>query len=372
MRKGLYIHIPFCRSKCWYCDFYSKTYGSMEAEAYIRALMREKDLRFGSEPWSEDGREPEWNTGYIGGGTPSVLPLDLLRQVIGIARIEPGGEYTIEANPEQVDSDWISEVVSAGINRVSMGVQSFMPALLGAVGRDFQPGRAMKAIETLCMSGLNFSIDLIYGLPGQTVEMWEQTVKRMLEYHPPHFSAYLLSYEPGTRLYARMIAGKTEEVSEETAEAMYGILCREAGMAGYQHYEVSNFALPGYRAKHNSSYWDGTPYLGLGCSAHSFDGVDRASNPPSVSTYIRDLSQGKLPLQVEKESAVDRLNDTIITSLRTSEGFSIPSDATLALRNAVERHLLAGTLVETDDGRVVIPERLWLRSDAVMRDLIQV
>ena len=128
----------------------------MEAEAYIRALMREKDLRFGSEPWSEDGREPEWNTGYIGGGTPSVLPLDLLRQVIGIARIEPGGEYTIEANPEQVDSDWISEVVSAGINRVSMGVQSFIPALLGAVGRDFQPGRAMKAIETLCMSGFNF------------------------------------------------------------------------------------------------------------------------------------------------------------------------------------------------------------------------
>lgn len=344
----------------------------MEAEAYVGALLRERDLRFYDEPWSDNGGEPVWNTAYIGGGTPSVLPIDLLRKVIGIAHLIPGAEYTIEANPEQVDGVWLDKVRDAGINRVSMGIQSFTPQLLDAVGRNYRNGRAQAAIEALAASGLSYSVDLIYGLPGQSVEHWQCTLRQMLSFRPPHFSAYLLSYEPGTRLHARMIAGKVEEATEEVAEEMYGILCREAHEAGYEHYEVSNFALPGFHARHNSSYWDSTPYLGLGCSAHSFDGTDRASNPASVSDYIRNLSHGRLPLEKENETDLDRLNDSIITSLRTARGFLLPEDAPEALVRAVQQHLSAGTLTSTSEGRVFIPEAMWLRSDAIMRDLIQI
>ncbi len=372
MRKGLYIHLPFCRSKCWYCDFYSKPYGRAEAESYIKALMHEREMRFYGSPWSENGEEPVWDTAYIGGGTPSVIPTDLLDRVIGIPHVAPGGEYTIEANPEQVDSEWLGKIRDAGINRVSMGVQSFVPDLLDSVGRHFQPGRAQKAIEALAESGLNFSLDLIYGLPGQTIGQWSDSLRRMLSFRPNHFSAYLLSYEPGTRLYARLVAGKVAEASDTVVEDMYALLCREAREAGYEHYEVSSFALPGYRARHNSSYWDGTPYLGLGCSAHSFDGVDRASNPSSVSVYMRKLGKGALPLEIETETPLDRLNDTIITSLRTSRGFLVPDNAPEPMIRAVSRHLSAGTLVAAAEGRVAIPESAWLRSDAVMRDLIQV
>ncbi len=371
LRKGLYIHLPFCRSKCWYCDFYSRPYGRMEAEAYVIALERERDIRFPLLPWSDSASLPVWNTAYIGGGTPSVLPADLLLRVIKIPCVVPGGEYTIEANPEQVDAQWLSFVMEAGINRVSMGVQSFDSALLDAVGRQHQPGRAMQAIEALRQSGINFSLDLIYGLPGQTVDGWTEALRRMLEIRPPHFSAYLLSYEPGTRLHARLMAGKTVEASEEIAEEMYRVLCAEAAHAGYRHYEVSNFALPGCEAKHNSSYWDGTPYLGLGCSAHSFDGADRASNPPSVSRYVSELSAGRLPLEMEQLTPLDRLNDEIITSLRTSRGLLLPPDAPAGLSEAVARHLHAGSLIHLPGGHVAIPESLWLRSDAVMRDLIQ-
>lgn len=371
VRKGLYIHLPFCRSKCWYCDFYSRPYSRLEAEAYVTALERERDCRFSLSPWGDGASHPVWDTAYIGGGTPSVLPFDLLERIIKIPRVVPGGEYTIEANPEQVDCEWLSRIMEAGINRVSMGVQSFDSALLDAVGRQHQPGRAVKAIEALMLSGINYSLDLIYGLPGQTVSGWADALRRMLEIRPPHFSAYLLSYEPGTRLYARLMTGKIVEASEETAEEMYDILCTEAAQAGYRHYEVSNFALPGWEARHNSSYWDGTPYLGLGCSAHSFDGVNRASNPASVSQYVSDLSAGRMPLEKETLTPLDRLNDEIITSLRTSRGLLLPAGAPSALSAAVMRHLQAGTLVHAPGGRVAIPESLWLRSDAVMRDLIQ-
>ena len=372
MRKGVYIHLPFCRSKCWYCDFYSKPYRREDAEAYVEALRRERDIRFYDFPWSTGMETPQWDTAYIGGGTPSIIPFDLLRQVIDMAIVVPGGEYTIEANPEQVDGCWLDEVKSAGINRISMGVQSFIPQHLDAIGRYYQPGKTIDAIEALISSGLNFSLDLIYGLPGQTINQWTQNVRQLLDIRPPHFSAYLLSFEPGTRLYSRLTSGKTEEVPEETAEIMYLTLCREAKDAGYEHYEVSNFALPGYHAKHNSSYWDGTPYLGLGCSAHSFNGVNRASNPASVLQYIRDLSENRLPLEIEVESDLSRLNDLIITSLRTSAGLKIPENAPASLVHAVRHQLSSGNLMEISDGSVVIPEHLWLRSDAIMRDLIQI
>ena len=371
LRKGLYIHLPFCRSKCWYCDFYSRPYARMEAETYVAALERERDIRFSHSPWSDGISVPVWDTAYIGGGTPSVLPFDLLERVIKLPQVAIGGEYTIEANPEQVDREWLLRVIDAGINRVSMGVQAFDSALLDAVGRQHQPGRALEAIEQLKLSGINFSLDLIYGLPGQTLADWHDALRRMLEIRPPHFSAYLLSYEPGTRLYARLMAGKTVEASEEIAEDMYRILCDETARAGYHHYEVSNFALPGCEAKHNSSYWDGTPYLGLGCAAHSFDGMNRAANPASVSRYVSDLSVGKLPLEIEERTPLDRLNDEIITSLRTSRGLLVPADAPSSLYDAVARHIKAGTLVHAPGGRVAIPESQWLRSDAVMRDLIQ-
>lgn len=367
---GLYVHLPFCRSKCWYCDFYSRPYSRSLAQDYVEALERESHMRFASKPWGDADSSPLWRTVYIGGGTPSVLPHDLLSRVIALPHIVPAGEYTIEANPEQVDTPWLDRVMQEGINRVSMGVQSFDSALLTAVGRQHQPKSAEAAINALLRSGINFSLDLIYGLPGQSVDDWAAGLQRLIDIRPPHFSAYLLSYEPGTRLYARLMAGKVSEAPDHIVEEMYRILCHEAAAAGYRHYEVSNFALPGMEAKHNSSYWDGTPYLGLGCAAHSFDGTTRASNPASVSTYVADLAAGRLPLIIEELSPGDRLNDTIITSLRTSRGLSLTADAPPALTQAVSRHLAAGTLITTTEGRVAIPESHWLRSDAVMRDLI--
>ena len=248
---GLYIHIPVCHSKCSYCDFYSGLRPAASA-GYIDALIAELSLR------RSEISEPV-TTVYFGGGTPSVLPVAELQRLAGaiagnvdISRVE---EFTIEMNPEDVTADLLSACRDMGINRISMGVQSFDDNMLRAINRRHDARRALAAIELLGNQDWNYSTDLMFGLPGQTLHDWQRDVDRLMDIKPPHMSAYLLSYEPGTRLYAMLQAGKVSEASEQLASDMQRYVTECARANGYLHYEISNYAQPGHQSRHNSSYW---------------------------------------------------------------------------------------------------------------------
>lgn len=378
---GLYIHIPFCRSKCFYCDFFSRPQHD-EADAYVDALLTEWQLRH-----EEPGERIE--TIYIGGGTPSLLSDKQLQKLIaGIGKgidIRSLKEFTVEANPEDICKERIDTWTAMGINRISIGIQSFNSNELTAIGRRHSAESSVKALECLQKSGINYSADLIYGLPEQSTEEWMANLRTLLQFNPPHFSAYLLSYEPGTRLYAMRENGKVAETDETTACDMYEMLCQTAADNGYRHYEISNFALAGMEAKHNSAYWNLTPYLGLGTSAHSFDGNLRRYNPWDIRRYITSLTERRQTIfETEEESDSNRFNDYVITALRTLNGFSeafaankfgnrLTARFTDNVKKLSERTLDNGCnlhLLRNADGNLVIPERLWLRSDAILREII--
>lgn len=358
---GLYVHIPFCHSKCAYCDFYSVANPSRMEEVVRRILEEFSERR---------GEIDSITTLYFGGGTPSILPPHLFRALAAELREESVCEFTIEVNPEDVTPEAVAVWTSAGVNRVSMGVQSFNAGELKAVRRRHSPDDAVNAFETLRKGGIqNMSLDLIYGLPGQDFNSWQSSLGKLLEMRPEHFSAYCLSYEPGTLLFRQLERGEVSQADEELIEQMYAHLCSTAREAGYEHYEISNFALPGKHSRHNSSYWDGTPYLGLGPGAHSCDshGVRRI-NPADIRTYLNS----KPAFIIEEENRDERINDEIITGLRTSRGLDLQKIDTdyrdEILANATT-HLRCGNLVH-DGSRLYIPEPRWLIADAIMRDVI--
>lgn len=364
----LYIHIPFCRSKCAYCDFYSMAGRQPEYEEYVEAVLAEWRLRRGELPCAPQ-------TLYLGGGTPSLLPLGDLEKLLAGLQLRPARmlEVTIEANPEDVTPRWIQVVSSMGISRISIGVQSFSTTELQAIRRRHSPDETLRALDALSASGINYSADLIYGLPAQSLPDWEENLRRLLAYRPPHFSAYLLSYEPGTPLYARLQLHRLEQATDRTALAMYTRLCHCAARAGYHHYEISNFSLPGREAIHNSAYWDSTPYLGLGPGAHSLDkGGVRRFNPSAVSRYISALRQGRTPCVIDPETPQNRANDIIITALRRDCGLDLtdidPRFRPEVMQNA--RRLVSQGCLIHDGPRLIIPEHRWLTADAILRDLI--
>lgn len=369
---GLYIHVPFCGSKCAYCDFYSLPPRHHDTvDRYISALGCELRLR------APEATRAPWRTVYIGGGTPSSLSAAHLETLVAtIGTTVPEAEFTIEANPEDVDRQWISFVQALGINRVSMGVQSFNDHELKAVGRRHTASRALEAIEVLAASGLDYSIDLIYGLPGQTSESWLCNLETMGRFEPPHFSAYMLSFEPGTRLYARLMAGKTERTPDDEMLRRYDSLRQFAEGRGYTHYEISNFAQRGKQAVHNSSYWNGTPYIGLGPGAHSFDGTARGYNPPDIRLYLSKLEAGSLPFIIEEETDTERANDILISSLRTLNGLDLNrlhfldnSKLDTVVRN-LDKQRRKDNLELNPQGRYFIPARHWPLSDFILRELI--
>lgn len=363
---GLYVHIPFCRSKCAYCDFYS-TPRMERMEEYVDAIASEYALR-------RDEIAEGFTTLYIGGGTPSALPVPLLRRLLD-ALIRPEmEEITIEANPDDMTPAYARDIASMGVNRVSMGFQSMIDAELRAVGRRHDARQSIKAVAALRDYDIgNISGDLIYGLPSQTPESWRQSVETVMSMELPHLSAYSLSYEPGTRLSAMLAAGKIQELDDETCGQMYSFLCQAARAHGYEHYEISNFGRPGYRSRHNSSYWDYTPYLGLGCAAHSFDGNIRRYNPSNLKAYIDSITNGENCYIVESETDTDRYNDYLITALRTSDGIDLGKMSSrfdpAQLIAAAKPFLDKGTL-RRDGDRIYFPEEAWLISDGVLRELI--
>ncbi len=360
---GIYVHIPFCHSKCAYCDFYSIA-GSRRVEEYTLALAKEWDAR------RAELSDLPINTIYFGGGTPSILSPEYLRRIANLFPREVVSEFTIEVNPEDVNPLSVAIWREFGVNRVSMGVQSLIDSELAFVGRRHSAADAIAAINCLRDCGIsNISADLIYGLPGQTCESWQMSLDRLLSSSITHLSAYCLSYEPGTRLYLKRERGEIVETDDETLESMYHQLCYAATEAGFDHYEISNFAKPDCFSRHNSSYWDGTPYLGLGPGAHSLTAdATRKYVPSSLNDY---LAHPQTAAVVDSEDDTDRLNDRLLISLRTARGINLMSFSQSQkeyLLAAAQPHISAGRLL-LNDSNLRVPESQWLLCDLVLRDL---
>ena len=312
---GIYIHIPFCKTRCAYCDFYSTTQTSLR-ERYIQALCRELELRNGY----LQGHPV--HTVYFGGGTPSQLRPTDLERIFGplykVYGLEQCTEITLEANPDDLTDDYVAALARLPFNRVSMGIQTFHDPTLRLLNRRHTAAQAVAAVNRLRRAGIrNISIDLIYGLPGETQERWEADLRQALSLDVEHISAYLLTYEEGTPLYRMKQQGQVQEADEDSCLCFFTTLMDTLAANGYEHYEISNFCKPGFHSRHNSSYWQGTPYLGCGPSAHSYNGQTRSWNTPSIDRYLAGIDSGQPASDTERLSLHTRYNEYIMTRLRT-------------------------------------------------------
>lgn len=350
---SLYIHIPFCRSRCAYCDFFSTT-REAEKEAYVKVLCNEIVER------SHELLSTRVQTIYIGGGTPSQLSPTLLQQILDSIydsyEVDAEAEITIEMNPDDVQSLGsppalpIKREESESKPRISLGIQTFDDDLLRLIRRRHDSTTAIHAVNALQAAGVdNISIDLIYGLPGQNMAQWERDLDIAFDLGIQHLSAYALSYEAGTPLTRWRDEGRICEVDDELSVAMYERLCQRARQAGFEHYEISNFALPGRHSRHNSSYWQGVPYLGFGPGAHSYDGLrTRRANRPTLDDYLR----GPIPYDLEVLTDDELYDENVMCGLRTSRGIALhdierrfgPDRLHYLLRMA-EPHIAAGRLI---------------------------
>ncbi len=407
---GIYIHVPFCESRCAYCDFYSTTL-LRHRTAYVDAVCRELALRL-----------PELHgapieTIYFGGGTPSTLTIEELRKIIQaipgpphspqggmthsssthtekkhsidsisaamyvpspLGGNERGQEATLEANPDDLTEEYVQGLRTLPFNRVSIGIQSFHDRTLRLVGRRHTAQEAIEAVRRCQRSGLtNISIDLIYGLPDETLDDWAYSLDQAIALGVPHISAYHLTYEEGTRLWRMKEQGIVSPIDEEQSIRAFELLREKLLAAGYEHYEISNFALPGYHSRHNSSYWQGIPYIGIGPGAHSYDGTDRRWNLSSLTDYIATPEGKDVPHEVEHLTTEERYDERIITELRTARGIDLTSLLadfgecyhTHCLRCATP-YINRGQLIHTADNHLrLTPESIFI-SDAVMRDLL--
>ncbi len=288
-------------------------------EQYMHSMLAEAQLR------REEISGEYITTLYMGGGTPSVLPINLLTTLISglsdVFDLSDLQEFTIEVNPDDVSVDYVEQLRRLGVNRVSMGVQSFNDSELRAINRRHSALQAINAVQAIKDAGItNVSIDLIYGLPGQTLDSWQSSVEQAITLNVQHLSAYCLSYERGTRLWVMREQGKVQEVSDEDCIAMHDLLVDMLKNADFEHYEISNFARPGYRSRHNSSYWNFSPYLGLGAAAHSFDGATRRYNPSSIKEYINKLSINTPAFIEEHLEWWERYDEEVMVRLRTCDG----------------------------------------------------
>ena len=392
----IYVHIPFCRSFCTYCDFYSEVAAKCRGAQDIRkqeelfgqftdALVAEVRTR---------GQEitDDTNTLYIGGGTPSVLPLCVFERLLEALReVGHGGpydEFTVEVNPEDIvdrGEDYVKGLLALGVNRISMGVQSFDDGILKFMNRRHTAAVARNAYAILENAGVrNISIDLIFGLPQLSDDQWSDTLKQALEISssgrpPQHISAYQLSVEPGSMLARLVEKGRFEEASEELCEHQYAMLCWALAGAGYHHYEISNFAQPGCEALHNSAYWRHVPYVGLGPGAHSFGCVIRCHSNTQVRQFIRQWNRPDLKAYIADPASVQQYEtlddeqltlEKIMLALRTSDGIKASFLEGHCDRMALARALECDSLVMMADGRIRIPETRFFVSDSIIADIV--
>ena len=381
----IYVHIPFCRSFCTYCDFYSEIASRCGADEQAKfslfagALIRELSLRSGE-------ITDDVNTLYIGGGTPSVLPLSVFERLIQALHESghdgPFEEFTVEVNPEDIvekGEAYVEGLLRLGVNRVSMGVQSFDDEILRWMNRRHDSATARRAYHILENAGVsNISIDLIFGLSQLTDDQWRDSLEKALDISskgklPQHISSYQLSVEPGSALAKLVDRGLWNEASDELCNRQYEVLCGRLREAGYHHYEISNFAQPGYEAVHNSAYWKHMQYVGLGPGAHSYQrGVLRQWNEADLGEYLAAAQSGDFSkVQGCETLTQDQLViERVMLGLRTSEG--LPEAFLMANcdKEQVEEALQGGNLVKIPDGRIRIPENRFFISDNIISSII--
>lgn len=318
---GIYIHIPFCKTRCIYCDFYSTTRSELK-ERYVRALCRELQMR------REYLQGETVETIYFGGGTPSQLAEEDFQQIFDTIRQTYGMEHcreiTLEANPDDLTEAYIAMLRRLPFNRVSMGIQTFDDTLLKLLNRRHNAAQAIEAVDRCRRAGFdNISIDLIYGLPSETDERWRRDLQQAVALSVEHISAYHLTYEEGTRLYRLLQAHSICEVDEDTSLRFFSTLIDTLTAAGYEHYEISNFCRPGRHSRHNTSYWQDIPYLGCGPSAHSFDKRTREWNVASLEKYLHAIEAAGREYETEYLDDVTRYNEYVMTALRTKRGIAL-------------------------------------------------
>ena len=381
----IYIHVPFCKSFCTYCGFYSEVVACRENvqdrsfdrfSKYADAVCSEIDARvneiLATLPSAEMGENVD--TLYIGGGTPSVLPFIVLDRMVRHLNTKVFGaelheyqEFTVEVNPDDIvlkGDEYVKSLLSIGVTRISMGVQAFDDNMLRWMNRRHNSSEVEQAMSILRRNGVkNISIDLIFGINGLIDDQWQHSLEKAVELHTEHLSAYQLSLEDGSALASLVDAGKYKEADEEQCRHQYEMLCDVMSASGYRHYEVSNFALPGYEAVHNSAYWRRVPYVGLGPGAHSAAcGIDgklniRKWNSQSEHSYLPETeSLGDEDIRIEK----------IMLSLRTENGI----ESVYIPEKQLNAFLADGTLVMLENGRVRIPENRFFVSDEIIRELI--
>jgi oxygen-independent coproporphyrinogen-3 oxidase len=318
--SGIYIHIPFCKQACHYCDFHFST-SIKKKGALVDMLCKEFTLR------KNELSSNKIETIYFGGGTPSLLSSEELNQIFEAVysnfEVMEDAEITLEANPDDLTLENLESLKSAGINRLSVGVQSFFEEDLQLMNRAHNATEALESIKMAKQFFENISIDLIYGIPGMSNSRWKKNIEIALSLGLPHFSCYALTIEPNTALKKMIEKGQVKPVDDEASRSHFDILTKTLNEEGYIHYEFSNYGKPGYFSKNNTAYWFGKSYLGIGPSAHSYDGKNRKWNINNNTLYIKSIERGKLPLDQEELSTTDRYNEYVMTRLRTMWGIDI-------------------------------------------------
>lgn len=370
---GIYIHIPFCKSRCIYCGFYSTTLLDLRKK-YINAVCREMELR------KNYIREP-FSTIYLGGGTPSLLDeaelTKLFQYINNVYDVDRNAEITMECNPDDITQEFTNMLSRLPINRVSMGAQTFADSRLRILHRRHNSDEVKHAVKLLREAGIkNISIDLMFGFPDESLSQWKEDISAALALNVEHISAYSLMYEEDTPLWKMLDTGKVKEIDEELSLTMFKELVCQLTDAGYEHYEISNFARPGYRSRHNSSYWHQVPYIGLGAAAHSFDLNSRQWNVADLKLYIEEINNGIIPMEREELDNDTTFNDIITTALRTSDGIDLNALETRlgkryrnTLISAAGKHLEQGLLEIRHDRLRLTAEGIFI-SDMVMSDLM--
>jgi len=373
---GIYLHIPFCKRRCIYCDFFSTTENDKK-NTYVQTLSKELELR-------KDYLDGEIiDTIYFGGGTPSQLEekdfIQLFETIYKIYTVNPEAEITLEANPDDLTPEYIAMLRTLPFNRLSMGIQTFKEDTLRLLHRRHTAAQAQQAYQHCREAGFqNISIDLMYGLPGETLEDWQKDLQTALQMHPEHISAYHLIYEEGTPLWNLKEAHQVEETDEDLSVSLFKELIHTLKSNGYEHYEISNFCLPGLHSRHNSSYWTEKQYLGCGPSAHSYNGISRQWNVASLDKYIEGISSGNPTFEVEELDLYTRYNDFVITHIRTQWGMPLPKLGKqygeelykYCLRMATP-HLQQGTLEIKNDTLKLTRKGVFI-SDGIMSDMLWV
>lgn len=369
---GLYVHIPFCASRCVYCGFYSTT-SLLLRQRYVDALCREmRMLTF----------KPKISTIYLGGGTPSQLTHEELNRlftyIYNVYDVAPDAEVTMECNPDDIHAGMFNGLP---VNRVSMGAQTFSDARLRFLRRRHTAKEVDRAVDTLRHDGIgNISIDLMFGFPDETLDDWKRDVAHAISLRPEHVSAYGLMFEEGTLLYRMLEEGKVKEIDEELSLRMYSKLVDTLGAAGYEHYEISNFArfdgerVSKWRSRHNSSYWHDIPYIGIGAGAHSYYQATRHWNPDNIIMYMDAIEHGRLPYEEEKIDSDTHYDDIVMTALRTREGICLDrldsSHRAFLLANA--KAFVDSGLLALENGHLRLTREGINVSNRIMSDLMDV